>query len=1001
MFRSSLHLGAHAVAAIALAVRLPAATQEPASGLSFQGEVRPILEQRCFACHGATRQKAGLRLDQRAWARAGSKNGNRPVIVPGNSAESLLYQRLVAADEDERMPFGEEALAAEEIEILRRWLDEGAEWPEDGSTLRRHWSYVPPARPALPPVRDDAWPRNGVDRFVLARLEREGLAPSPEAPAETLIRRLYLDLVGLTPPVSEVDEFLADARPDAYERLVERLLASPHYGERQAQLWLDLARYADTNGYEKDERRSQWRYRDWVIDAYNRNLPFDRFTIEQLAGDLLPDATLEQRIATGFHRNTMVNKEGGVDAEEFRVAAVVDRTNTTASVWLGATLGCAQCHDHKYDPYAQEEYYQFFAFFNSTTDSGGSEDPQIEAPTPQQQAVMAELAPQIEALERELEARTPELESAFGAWERRRRAELAQWVALQPRSVESARGATLTVLDDGSVLASGSAPDMDHYVVSAEVGLPRVAGLRIEALSDPSLPSQGPGRTGHGNFVLNEVTLLVDGVAVPLGRARADFEQMDRPWPASGAVDGDPASGWAIVPQTGQSHQAVFALERALPAAHIEVRLAQDYGSRHTLGRFRVSVCAEAPPDAPPLPPALERLLVLGGTRGAPEQAQLEAHWRASAPELEAARARLAQLRARLPQPATCMVLAERAQPRATHVLQKGSFLSPGAAVEPAVPAVLGSLPPDAPRNRLGLAQWLVAPDNPLTARVLANRVWSQYFGAGLSSTPEDFGSQGDAPTHSELLDWLALELVSGGWDVKALHHLIVTSATYRQASRVTPELLERDPYNRVFARGPRFRLEAEAVRDVALSASGLLNPVLGGPSVFPPQPDGIWNLPYSDDRWTAQQGAERHRRALYTFWRRSAPYPLMTNFDAPSREFTCTRRARSNTPLQALNLLNDPAFVEAAAALARRMLAQAGAGDAERAAYGFRLCVARAPQPEEVRILLELLGAQRRRYQADPQAAAALVAGADPDLAAWTVVANVLLNLDETITKS
>lgn len=702
---------------------------------------------------------------------------------------------------------------------------------------KTHWAYVNPIRSELPKVKQSRWPRNAIDYFILARLEKEKLKPSLEADRATLIRRVSLDLTGLPPTIAEVDAFVTDNSKDAYEKLVDRLLASPHYGEKWAREWLDLARYADTHGYEKDPRRSMWPYRDWVISAFNQDMPFDEFTIEQIAGDMLSDATEAQKVASGFHRNTMFNTEGGVDPEEARVATIVDRVNTTATVWLGTTLGCAQCHTHKYDPFTIKEYYQFFAFFNN------ADEPQMELATPSQQAELKKLDADIKRSEGELNKVTSGLAAAQGAWEQKELANKAE-LAKAPEKVR-------------------------------------------------------------------------DALAVEVGK------------------------------RTDAQKKILFD------------------------------------------------------------------HFRSVAPELKTVRDELADWRKKekdlKAQITTTLVMQERAQPRETHVLARGNFLNPGEKVEPGVPSILTPLQTGQPANRLTLARWLMSPDNPLTARVTVNRIWAQFFGHGLVETVEDFGTQGERPTHQELLDWLAMEFVKGDWSLKAMDRLIVTSATYRQASRTTPELEERDPYNRLLARGPRFRVPAETVRDIALAASGLLSPKIGGPSVFPYQPDGIWTQIYSGDKWEMSRGEDKYRRGLYTFWRRTSPYPAFMSFDAPSRELICARRPRTDTPLQALTTMNDPSFVEASEALARRMMRETQGDTAKRVTYGFRLCLSRAPRAGEIKRLVALYEQELALFKGDT-ASAEKMADAElgkpagkmnvEELAAWTVVANVLLNLDETITK-
>jgi mono/diheme cytochrome c family protein len=989
----------------------PAAPARPAR---YNQDVRPILSGRCFKCHGPDQKKGGLDLTTRETALLKLPDGQ--AIVPGKSGASLMIERVCATDDGERMPPVGDRLTDAQVATLRAWIDQGAKYEE-------HWAYVHPRKQPPPAVKNPGWCRNPIDSFVLARLEQEGLAPSPEADRATLIRRLSLDLTGLPPTPQEVDAFLADTSPNAYEKVVDRLLGSLHYGERQARPWLDLARYADTNGYEKDDRRTIWPYRDWVIHALNADMPFDRFTIEQLAGDLLPNATTEQKIATGFHRNTMVNTEGGTDPEEFRVAAVVDRVNTTMEVWTGTTFGCAQCHNHKFDPFTTKEYYRLYAFFNGTVDHGGSNDPQLPVYSPEQTARLERLRADIAPLQKLLDTPTPELAAAQAKWEKAQSA--AVWVPLTVVEATARSGATLKVQKDGSVLVSGKPADTDLYVLQATTDLAGVTGIRLEALPDPSLPGKGPGRAPNGNFVLGEFTVTASpkqgataAVPVSFQHASADFFQADAAvnFSPAASLDGNPKTGWAIAPQMGQAHEAVFEARETVGqpgGTRFQVTLSQDYGGGHTLGKFRLSATTAARPvRAGSLPETIARLLAVPAEKRGPAQRdELAKHYRSVAPELADARKKLADLRRdeAAVKPPTTLVMQELPKPRPTNIQVRGNHLNKGEPVTPGVPARLHPLPPDAPPNRLGLARWLVSPENPLVGRVTMNRLWSQYFGRGLVETSEEFGTQGEPPTHPELLDWLAVEFVERGWSLKHMHKLVVMSATYRQASKVTPELVHRDPYNRLFARGPRFRLEAEMVRDNALAVSGLLSRTVGGPSVFPYQPDGVWANPYSGDRWQTSTGGDQHRRGLYTFWRRTAPYAAFVSFDAPSRENCTDRRPRTNTPLQALATLNDRVFVECSSALARRMLAEAKGDDAERAAYGFRLCVSRKPSDAELSLLLGLYRENLAKYRKDAAAAKAMATaglpeipkGADAaELAAWTVVANVLLNLDETITK-
>lgn len=833
-----------------------------AEAVDFERDVQPLLEANCFECHGPDEQEGGLRLDARASVFNGGDTG--PAVEPGSAADSLLIERIRAADEDERMPQDADPLDAEEIALLERWIEQGAAWPEGVGAVvadpRSHWAYTAPERPALPPIRDSAWPRNEIDRFVLARIEAAGWTPAPEAERARLLRRVYLDLTGLPPGIREIDAFLADRSPDAYEKVVERLLASPHYGERWAVPWLDAARYADSHGFQIDNFRTSWPYRDWVINALNTDMPFDRFTIEQLAGDLLPNADQRTRVATGFHRAAPTNLENGADPEEYRVGQVVDRVNVTGSIWLGATVGCAQCHDHKYDPISHREYYQLFAFFNNTP---------IESEVPGGATADVRFVP----------TSMPLLASAAHIEMRERLAE--QIEQLKQRVTES------------ETIARGAFPRWKKQLVQA-----------LEAPEGVDL-------------------------AVPL-----------------------------------PVREALAAARNGANEAHDTVLVAY-YLDRH---------------------PGLRKLR----------------------DQLVEARNRHRHL-----QPRTTLVMKE-IEPRETHVLERGHFLDRGERVRPATLEILHPMPEDAPRDRLGLARWLVAPDNPLVARVTVNRTWAEFFGRGIVTSLEDFGLRGEPPTHPALLDWLAVEFVAQGWSMKQLHRQIVSSATYRQSSDVRPALYEADPDNALYARGPRLRLAAEFIRDNALAVSGLLDPTLFGPPVRPPQPEGFWRMvgPTSQNEYVESKGSNRYRRGLYTVWRRSAPYPSFTNFDAPDRAASCLRRSRSNTALQALNLLNDPVYVEAAAALARRMQSAPGAQSiSDKLRFGLRLALAREPSGSELQRLEAFYRQEVEHFTRHPHEAQELIADwsarspahwseSASDLAAWFFVANALLNLDEVITR-
>lgn len=985
--------------------------------VDFARDVEPILKSSCYECHSGSRPKSGLRLDAKNAAIKGGIGG--AVIKAGDSNASRLVQRIEGGGGEARMPFGRSPLTGEQISIVRQWIDSGAEWPvgreEAADTgIEKHWAYRPPVRPAVPAVAGPV--NNAIDNFLVARLAKEGMKFSQPASKEKLIRRVTLDLTGLPPSPQEIDDFLKDSRPDAYERVVDRLLASPSYGERWARPWLDYARYADTNGYEADFRRTMWKYRDWVINSLNKDMPFDRFTIEQLAGDLLPGATVDQKIATGFHRNTMLNEEGGVDKDESHFEVLVDRVNTTGTVWLGSTIGCSQCHNHKYDPFTQKQYYQLMAFFSNGAKkaiaNGGSsskyEEPILELPTPAQEQARSSLKARIEALESKLKTSTPALEQEQAEWEKRVAAARGAWSTMEP-SVLSASGDTkLVVQQDGSILATGDNPRQQTYVIEGRAGIEQITGLRIEALPDRSLPKGGPGRDTYGNFVLTRLSVEADDGSgwrpVAFRRKQADDGKVEDKrskhlWTIDASREND------RVPR-----QLVVTLQpgiRTAGNARIRVKLLQDSDLiGQSIGRFRVSVTAADNPSWIVQAPAKYRNTLESATRDEKTSNELAEFYRSIAPSLAKDRDELKQLKKDLKDLniTTALILGEQpgGERPSDFVRIRGAFSAKSDRVYAGVPAVLGSLPSGEPSNRLTLAKWLVDRGNPLTARVAVNRLWEQYFGRGIVETSEDFGSQGQPPTHPELLDWLAVEFMEGGWQLKRIHRLIVTSAAYRQTSAVTPELLKRDPYNRLVSRGPRIRLEAEMIRDVTLAASGLLSQKVGGPSVFPPQPPGVWDLPYNDDSWEESEGPDRYRRGIYTFVRRSAPYPAMMNFDATSRESCTIRRTRTNTPLQALTTLNDTGFFEAAQALGNRLLKQQGATDAERIDYGFRLCTGRGAKPSEIERIAEWQKQERSYFNAHIEDAKRIAPNAQDaaDHASWTMLANVLLNMDETMTK-
>ncbi len=1185
--------------------------------IDYATQVQPIFAANCYACHGERKVRGGLRLDSKAPAMKGGLSG--AAIVPGDSAKSHLVKRILGQGEEAQMPLGQPPLSDAQIATIRAWIDEGANWPEavaDEPEIEKHWSYIKPVHPASPPVKNARWVVNPIDNFVLARLEKEGLTPQPPADRATLLRRVSLDLIGLPPTIAETDAFLADKSADAYEKVVDRLLKSPHYGERWGRHWLDLARYADTNGYEKDRERTIWPYRDWVIDAINRDMPFDQFAIEQIAGDMLPNATLSQRIATGFHRNTMLNEEGGIDVEEFRQKALVDRVETTSAAFLGVTLQCANCHNHKYDAFSQREYYAFTALLNN------ADEPVLEIPTPEVTAKRAAIQTQLDQLRTNLEREFP-LEEASNEWQ-----------VLAPIQATATSGATLQVLADSAIQVAGNSAPTDTYTLRFETSLTKVSALRLEALTDAALPHNGPGRAGeagNGNFVLSEIEISAaprnggEAEKLVLSGAEADFSQQN--FGIEKAIDGDLNTGWAIAgdgnfnqnrsailhfkntigfaggtvftvtlaqnypqhtlgkfrisvpdntPKTpiptdeagkasqraqflstkmmqwerelapkiaswttlepiqfarnygasitklednsllfsgdnfyrdeyklefantlpsvtalrlevlpdstlprqgpgrnpeggfllsefsvasgeapielqsasadvgsnasaaidgkhdthwtmprgdGRAHTIIFRFKTPLTGAkgaRLLVSLLQNYHQQENIGRLRISV-TDAPNLAastwspPGVPAAIESILLTPkAQRDAAQNATLKAYFLDTTPLLSAQHTKTEALRDSMPRYGTTLVMSERSVPRETKIHRRGEFLNLGATVEPGVPAILHPLPKDAPVNRLALARWLVSTENPLVGRVVMNRDWATFFGRGLVNTVQDFGVMGEAPSHPELLDWLATEWMQRGWSSKAMHRLIVTSATYRQSSQVTPELLKRDPFNILLARGPRARVEAEIVRDIALASSGLLSPKIGGPSVFPPQPAGVTDLSYGAMQWNTSTGENRYRRGMYTFLKRTSPYPSLTVFDAPTADASCPRRNKSNTPLQALTTLNNTVFVEAAQAMARRIVAQKSPDVNERIRFAFRLCVTREPNASELAQLTAFYQKQLARFtngeldaskvalseSALPESAPKPAPEELPQLAAWTTLARVLLNLDETVTK-
>jgi mono/diheme cytochrome c family protein len=1038
--------------------------------VDFVRDIQPIFRASCDGCHGAQKQMGNLRLDSKQAALA-------KAIIPGKAVDSPLYQRIAGIGDQARMPMGGEPLKKEQIELIRRWIDEGAAWPEESGArdpqpaIAQYWAYVAPLRPAPPKVKNTAWARNPIDLFILARLEKEGVQPSPEADRVTLLRRLSLDLIGLPPTPEEVDAFRTDSSPKAYEKQVERLLNSPHYGERWGRIWLDAARYADSDGYEKDKQRKVWFYRDWVVNSLNRDMPYDQFIIEQIAGDLLPNATQDQVVATGFLRNSMINEEGGIDPEQFRMEAMFDRMDAIGKSILGVTIQCAQCHNHKYDPLKQDEYYRMFAFLNSSHESN------VPVYTPEEQKKRAYIFTQIREIEAGLQHRNPAWQEQMAKWEEKVKNDQPEWIILRPEVEDiSTGGQKYLPRTDGSFLAQGYAPTKHRVKMIAKTDLKSITAFRLELLNDPNLPLGGPGRSILGTGALTEFEVEAAPASdakkvtkINIVRATADFDQPKKELepifddkskrkrvtgPVWFATDNNDETAWGIDAGPGlrnQPRKAVFVAQKSITnedGTILTIYLKQNHGGwnsddnqNNNLGRMRLSITSAPDAIADPLPAGVREILSIPREKRTAAQTQrVFSYWRSTLlfqSEWAEANKKIAELWEQHPEGSSQLVLNEREEMRETHVLKRGDFLKPDKAVTPGTPEFLHPLPAGAPLNRLTFAKWLVDRKSPTTARSLVNRIWQAYFGIGIVATSEDLGKQSEAPSHPELLDWLAVEFMEGEagarergsagdkknsagslapspWSLKSIHRLIVTSATYRQSSKVTPELLAKDPYNRLLARGARFRVEAEAVRDIGLAASGLLNPKIGGPSVFPPSPDFLYLPPasYGPKVWIEDKDEDRYRRALYTFRYRSVPFPMLQNFDAPNGDISCVRRTRSNTPLQALTALNEPLFLEAARALALMTVKDGGVTDAQRLTFAFRRVLARRPSPQETSELVGLLNRQRARFVSgelnpwnlatnNPEKPFKLPKSVKmEDLAAWTAVSRVLLNLDETITK-
>lgn len=1026
--------------AIVVACCLTGSSIHAGDRVDFQRDVRPVLSSTCFQCHGPDEKhrEADLRLDV-------ADDLPEGLVVPGDPSRSELFQRLISTDPDERMPPADSGkeLTPDQIESVRRWIEDGAQWGG-------HWAFTAPTRQVVPDATPKQWIRNPIDAFVARQLEAEKLNPSSEATPATLIRRLYLDLTGLPPTIDQADAYLQNPTEEQFQKQVQTLLDSPHYGEKWARHWLDAARYADSDGFEKDKPRFVWMYRDWVVNALNRDLPYDRFVIAQIAGDLLPDATQDQLVATGFLRNSMLNEEGGIDPEQFRMEAMFDRMDAIGKAILGVTIQCAQCHSHKYDPLSQTEYYRMFAFLNNSHE--GSIPVYPPEATKQRHQVLAD----IRQVEQQLKTDHADWMSQMQDWMDSVRGNQPEWTVLRIANAEPSNNAQRYFEQpDKSLIAQGYAPTRFTAHFAAETEATDIRALRLELLTHPTLPSGGPGRSINGLMALSGIKVTVENPEKPgekrtvkFVKATADFGNQsvqlgkrfsDRQGnrrstgPVEFAIDDKDDTAWGIDAGPGrrnQSRKAVFVADGniAFPkGAKLRISLNQKHGGWNSddiqtlnLGRFRISVTGAEDPVADPLP-ATVRSIIESGRNAADlsksERSAVFSYWRTQVEDWQAANDRIEALWKQHPESTTQLVMSERAEPRETRQLERGDFLKPLERVAPGVPEFLHPIrysDPKAP-SRLDFAKWLVDRKSPTTARAIVNRVWQSYFGTGLVETSEDLGSQASAPSHPDLLDWLAAELMNNGWSLKWLHRTIVSSATWRQSSRVTAELYKRDPTNRLLARGARHRIDAELVRDMSLSASGLLTRTVGGPGVYPPAPEFLFLPPasYGPKTWRTETGPDRYRRSLYTFRFRSVPFPVLSAFDAPTGEAACTRRSRSNTPLQALTTLNEPLFVECAGNLAAMTIRDGGTDDMARLTFAFRRVLTRAPSESELKILKGLLDdtlARLDKPESADQAQQLLslipedsidASTADAaNAAAWVVICRVILNLDEAITK-
>ena len=1002
-----------------------------AKEIDFNRDIRPILSDKCVFCHGPDKEQrqADLRLDTRDGAMA-DLDGHS-AIVPGKPDDSELVKRILSTDEFEQMPppDSKRSLSKEEKQLLIEWIEQGAEY-------QQHWSLIKPVRPELPQVKQTTWPKNAIDKFILQRLEAEGIQHSDRAAKETLIRRVTLDLTGLPPTLEEVDAFLKDESPDAYEKVVDRLLDSPRYGEQMAATWLDVARYSDSNGYQQERTRTMWPWRDWVIRAFNDNMPFDQFTIEQLAGDLLENPTRDQLIATGFNRNHMLNGEGGRIAEESRVNYVIDRVNTTSTTWLGLTMACCQCHDHKYDPISQIEFYQFYDYFNhidesGRVDAGGNAKPVLDLPTKSQLEREQELRQQIADFESS--RKTLMTSKKMLAWETELREKLAAeedhslWKTLIPKRFVSKNGQDHEIKPDGSIFLSGNNPEKDVYEVEAALSVESLSGIRIEALHHDSFTNGGLARSDSGNFVLTGVEFVIhlaDGKTVTpkIASAQADFEQGSLT--VEKAYDGNPGTGWAVnnPGNMKNNRSAMFLFEEPVAIeAEATITATLKFESPHKFHQmnwFRLDATSQLKPtleDQESIPRQVVAALKVEASKRSEELTKaVRDYYAKTAEEVIKLDQQITKTKTDLTNHMKgyleTMVMRERKDPRETYRLQRGVWDNPDTSRKLAgnVPAVLPAVPDESPSNRLTLARWLVNRENPLTARVTINRFWQQVFGTGLVKTTEDFGTQGELPSHPELLDWLAVEFMDSGWDVKHMLKLIVMSATYQQSSNVTPEQISRDPYNRLLARGPRYRLSSLALRDQALFLSGLLHEELGGKPVKPYQPAGVWlEMTLGKIKYEQDHGDDLYRRSIYIFWRRSVGPTML--FDSSARQVCTVKQSRTNTPLHALTLMNDITYVETARKMAERVMREGGKEDQARLNYAFRLATSRHPTKQEQAALLKTLKTVRQKLGDDQQAVDELLSVGESavdekfdrtELASYAATMNVILNLDEVLTR-